>query len=114
MHTKRITIVVASLALASLAACTTRPVEVNTPGPGSTVLQVPVPANGNMMLTDQVKAKLSSGMGTDAAGVDVRVDGSTVYLTGHVATSALREQAHSIAHGTPGVSSVIYEGLTVQ
>jgi osmotically-inducible protein OsmY len=105
---------IAVIAVASLAACTTRPVEVNTPGPGSTVLQVPVPATANMSLTDDVKAALESGMGTDAAGIDVRVDGGTVYLTGHVATNALREQAHSIAHGTAGVSTVVYEGLTVQ
>ena len=112
MQIKLLTIAI--VAAASLAACTTRPVVVNTPGPGSTVLQVPVPANSNMMLTDQVKANLDSGMGSDAAGIDVRVDGSAVYLTGHVATSALREQAHSIAHGTAGVSTVVYEGLTVQ
>jgi hypothetical protein len=112
MQIKLLTITL--IAAASLAACTTRPVVVNTPGPGQTVLQVPVPANANMTLTDQVKANLNSGMGSDAAGIDVRVDGSTVYLTGHVATSALREQAHSIAHGTAGVSTVIYEGLTVQ
>ncbi|HVR81641.1 MAG TPA: BON domain-containing protein [Luteimonas sp.] len=101
-------------AAASLAACTTRPVVVNTPGPGSTVIQVPVPANSNMMLTDSVRAALTSGMGTDATGIDVRVDGSTAYLTGHVATRALREQAHSIAHGTAGVTNVVYEGLMVQ
>ena len=112
MQIKLLTIAI--VAAASLAACTTRPVVVNTPGPGATVVQVPVPANGNMMLTDQVKANLSSGMGSNAAGIDVRVDGSTVYLTGHVATSALREQAHSIAHGTAGVSTVVYEGLTVR
>ena len=112
MQIKLLTIAI--VAAASLAACTTRPVVVTTTGPGATVVQVPVPANGNMMLTDQVKANLSSGMGSNAAGIDVRVDGSTVYLTGHVATSALREQAHSIAHGTAGVSTVIYEGLTVQ
>lgn len=112
MQIKLLTIAI--VAAASLAACTTRPVVVNTPGPGETVLQVPVPATANMTLTDQVKANLNSGMGSDAAGIDVRVDGSTVYLTGHVATSALREQAHSIAHGTAGVSSVVYEGLTVQ
>ena len=114
MQIKLLTIAIAIVAAASLAACTTRPVTVNTPGPGETVVQVPVPANGNMMLTDQVKANLNSGMGSNAAGIDVRVDGSTVYLTGHVATSALREQAHSIAHGTAGVSTVVYEGLTVR
>lgn len=105
---------IAIAAAASLAACTTRPVVVNTPGPGATVIQVPVPANSNMMLTDSVRAALTSGMGTDAAGIDVRVDGSTVYLTGRVATSALRQQAHDIAHGTAGVSSVVYEGLMGQ
>ncbi|MGH8076136.1 MAG: BON domain-containing protein, partial [Lysobacter sp.] len=94
-------------------ACTTRPVVVDTPGPGSTVLQVPVPATANMALTDRVRAALTSGMGTDAAGIHVRADGSTVYLTGRVATSALREKAHSIAHGTAGVSVVVYEGLVV-
>lgn len=107
-------LVIAIAAAASLAACTTRPVVVNTPGPGSTVIQVPVPATANMTLTDRVRAALNSGMGTDAAGIDVRVDGTTVYLTGHVATSALREKAHDIAHGTAGVSTVVYEGLTVQ
>lgn len=105
---------IAIAAAASLAACTTRPVVVNTPGPGSTVIQVPVPATANMTLTDRVRAALNAGMGTDAAGIDVRVDGTTVYLTGHVATSALREKAHDIAHGTAGVSTVVYEGLTVQ
>jgi hypothetical protein len=112
MQLKLLTIAI--VATAALAACTTRPVVVNTPGPGETVVLVPVPATANMTLTDQVKANLNSGMGTDAAGIDVRVDGSTVYLTGHVATSALREQAHSIAHGTAGVSTVVYEGLTTQ
>lgn len=105
---------IALIAAASLAACTTRPVVVNTPGPGETVIQVPVPANGNMMQTDDVKAALNNGMGSDAAGIDVRVDNATVYLTGHVATSALREKAHSIAHGTPGVANVVYDGLMVQ
>ena len=47
-------------------------------------------------------------------GIDVKVAGTTVYLTGHVATSELREKAHAIAHGTPGVVNVIYDGLTVQ
>jgi osmotically-inducible protein OsmY len=112
MQIKLLTLAIVTAA--SLAACTTRPVTVNTPGPGQTTIQVPVPANQNMMLTDQVNANLKSGMGSDAAGIQVRADGTTVYLTGHVATSALREQAHSIAHGTAGVSSVVYEGLTVQ
>ena len=112
MHLKLLPI--ALVAIASLAACTTRPVVVNTPGPGATVIQVPVPANGNMMQTDDVKEALNKGMGSDASGIDVKVDGTTVYLTGHVATSALREKAHAIAHGTPGVTNVVYDGLIVQ
>ncbi len=105
---------IALVAVASLAACTTRPVVVNTPGPGATVIQVPVPANGNMMQTDNVKAALNNGMGSDASGIDVKVDGGTVYLTGHVATSALREKAHAIAHGVPGVANVVYDGLIIK
>lgn len=112
MQIKLLTLAI--VAVASLAACTTRPVVVNTPGPGSTVLQVPVPATANMALTDRVRAALNAGMGTNAAGIDVRVEGSTAYLTGHVATAALREQAHAIAHGTAGITAVVYEGLMVR
>ncbi|HVR81640.1 MAG TPA: hypothetical protein VHF02_06120, partial [Luteimonas sp.] len=35
-------------------------------------------------------------------------DGSTAYLTGHVATRALREQAHSIAHAA--IAALAAEG----
>ncbi len=111
MQTKLLAIAI--VAVASLAACTTRPIVVDTPGPGSTVLQVPVPATANMALTDRVRAALTAGMGTDAAGITVRAEDSTVYLTGRVATTALREKAHSIAHGTAGVSRVVYDGLVV-
>lgn len=112
MQIKRLTVTL--MAAASLAACTTHPVVVNTPGPGTTTIQVPVPATPEMSLTNRVKTALTAGMGSDAAGIDVRVEGTTVYLTGHVATSALRGQAHSVAHGTQGVTSVVDEGLTVQ
>ncbi len=105
---------IALIAVASLAACTTRPVVVNTPGPGATVIQVPVPANGNMMQTDDIKAALNTGMGSDASGIDVKVAGTTAYLTGHVATNTLREKAVSIARGTPGVANVVYDGLIVK
>jgi hypothetical protein len=111
MQVKLITL--SLFAVAALAACTTRPVAVNTPGPGETVVQVPVLANANMKLTDDVRANLETAMGSDAAGIEVRVDGTTVYLTGHVATEELRAKAHSVAHGTAGVSTVVYEGLTV-
>jgi osmotically-inducible protein OsmY len=102
------------LTVAALAACTTRPVTVNTPGPGETTVQVPVPANPNMLQTDDVRASLDKAMGSDAAGIDVKVDGTTVYLTGHVATQALHDQAVSVAQGTAGVSTVVHTGLSVQ
>ncbi|MEO6154320.1 MAG: BON domain-containing protein [Thermomonas sp.] len=111
----QIKLIAASLfAIAALSACTTRPVVVNTPGPGATVVQVPVLANPNMMRTDDVRANLNNALGTNAAGIDVKVDGTTVYLTGHVATMALHNQAVSVAQGTAGVSTVVHTGLTVQ
>ncbi len=100
-------------AAAALTACTTKAVTVDTPGPGATTIQVPVPANANMMLTERVKEALNAGMGTDAAGIEVRVDNGTVYLTGRVATSALHDQAVSIARGTPDVLAVVHTGLIV-
>lgn len=111
----QIKLITASLfAAAALAACTTRPVTVNTPGPGETTIQVPVPANTNMQMTDDVRAALDQAMSTDAAGIQVRVDGSTVYLTGHVPTQALHNQAVSVAQGTAGVATVIHTGLVVE
>ena len=112
MHIKLITASV--LTIAALAACTTRPVTVNTPGPGATTVQVPVLANPNMLKTDDVKATLNNALGTNAAGIDVKVDGTTVYLTGHVATMALHNQAVAVARGTAGVSTVVHTGLTVR
>lgn len=70
-------------------------------------------ANSNMMKTDDVRATLDNALGTNAAGVDVKVDGTTVYLTGHVATQQLHNQAVSVAKGTAGVSNVVHTGLTV-
>ncbi|MDQ3159479.1 MAG: BON domain-containing protein [Pseudomonadota bacterium] len=102
------------LTVAALAACTTRPVVVNTPGPGATVVQVPVLANPNMLKTDDVKANLNNALGTNAAGIDVKVDGTTVYLTGHVATRQLHDQAVSVARGTARVSNVVHTGLTIR
>ncbi len=110
----QIKLITASLVtIAALSACTTRPVTVNTPGPGATTVQVPVIANSNMLKTDDVRATLNNALGTNAAGIDVKVDGTTVFLTGHVATQALHDQAVSVAQGTAGVSTVVHTGLTV-
>lgn len=100
-------------AVASLAACTTKPVVVNTPGPGSTVMQIPVPATPDITLTNRVKTNLQSGLGSNAAGIDVRVEEGTVYLTGRVATQALHDQAIAITRGTPDVVAVVHSGLIV-
>lgn len=99
-------------AAASLAACTTKPVTVPTPGGDSTV-QVPVPATPDIVLTGQVQGNLDSGLGSDAAGIDVRVEEGTVYLTGRVATRAIHDKAIAIARGTANVMAVVHTGLVV-
>ena len=114
MQTKSITGVALLAAAVSLAACTTKPVVVGTPGAGATVIHVPVPATAEITMTNHVRSALQSGIGTDAAGIDVRVeDNATVYLTGHVATAALRDKAIAIAQGTAGVNTVVATGLVV-
>lgn len=113
MQIKTFTGVLLIAAAASLAACTTRPVTVDTPGPGVLSVPVPVPATSNMILTDRVKAALTSGLGSDAAGIEVRAENGTVYLTGRVATQALHSQAIAIARGTADVVAVVHTGLVV-
>jgi len=113
MQTKILTGTLMLAAVASLAACTTKPIVVNTPGPGSTVIQVPVPATPDITLTTRVRAALQSGLGSNAAGIDVRVEEGTVYLTGRVATQALHDQAIAIARGTADVRAVVHSGLIV-
>ncbi|TBR12472.1 MAG: BON domain-containing protein, partial [Lysobacter sp.] len=46
--------------------------------------------------------------------VDLRVDGSVVYLMGTVATKADHARAHQIAHDVPGVTRVDHSGLKVK
>ncbi len=113
MQTKLLAAVLTLAATASMAACTTRPVVINTPGPGQTTVQVPVPATSNTMLAARVKASLDSAMGSNAAGIDVRAEEGTIYLTGRVATRALHNQAVAAARGTAGVTAVVHTGLVV-
>ena len=113
MQIKTFTGIALIAASASLAACTTKPVSIETPGPGSSTIQVPVPATPDITLTNQVRAGLETGLGTDAAGIDVRVEEGTVYLTGRVATSMLRDKAIAIARGTANVQAVVDSGLVV-
>ena len=113
MHTKSFTGVTLLAAAISLAACTTKPVVVNTPGPGATTVQMPVPATPDITLTNQVRTSLTSGLGSDAAGVDVRVEEGTVYLTGRVATQSLHDKAVALTRGTANVQAVVHTGLVV-
>lgn len=113
MQTRFLTAALALAATASLAACTTRPVVIDTPGPGETTVQVPVPASTNMMLATRVQASLDTALGSNAAGVDVRAEEGTVYLTGRVASRALHDQAVAAARGTAGVTGVVHTGLVI-
>ena len=113
LHAKTLTVTATLAAALSLAACTTKPVEVETPGPGSATIPMPVPATPDITLTNQVRSNLETGLGSDAAGIQVRVEEGTVYLTGKVATQALRDKAISIARGTANVKAVVETGLVV-
>lgn len=97
----------------SLSACTTKPVTIETPGPGSATIPVPVLATADITLTNHVRANLDSAMGSHAAGIDIRVEQGVVYLTGKVATQAHHDQAVAVARGTANVKSVVHTGLIV-
>lgn len=113
MHNKILTIALTLAAATSLAACTTKPVVVNTPGPGETTVQVPVPATPDITLTNRVQTSLTSALGSNAAGIDVRVEEGTVYLTGSVASQALHDQAVAAVRGTADVDAVVHSGLVI-
>lgn len=113
MQTKILTGVLTLAAAASMAACTTRPVTMDTPGPGSTTIQVPVPATANTRLATRVQESIQASLGTNAAGIDVRAEDGTIYLTGRVATRELHDQAVAAARGTEGVMTVVHAGLVV-
>lgn len=113
MQSRILTGVLTLAAATSLAACTTRPVVIDTPGPGATTVQVPVPATSNMMLATRVKSSIEAALGSNAAGVDVRAEDGTIYLTGRVASRALHDQTVAAARGTAGVTAVVHTGLVV-
>jgi osmotically-inducible protein OsmY len=113
MQLRTITTTALLAAVASLAACTTKPVTIDTPGPGATTVQVPVPATPDITLTTRVRDALTTGMGSDASGIDVRVEEGTVYLTGRVATKALHDKAVALARGTADVKAVVHTGLVI-
>ena len=120
-------IALAIVATFALSACyTARPVVVQTPArdvivpvpvetqpPMSEPMPAPMPAPMPMSIHDSVHQALMDGMGAAANDIAVRVDGSNVYLSGHVATMADHDRAHEIAHGVAGVTNVNHDGLKV-
>ena len=98
-----------------LGACmSTTPTRVVTPPPLERAPAVEYNApSAPMSLHHQVHDALMNGMGAAASGIEVRVDGNTVYLTGHVASEADHNRAHDIAHGVAGVGTVNHSGLMV-
>ncbi|MBA2239015.1 MAG: BON domain-containing protein [Lysobacter sp.] len=113
MHTKLLAGALTLVAAVSLGACTTSPVTIDTPGPGKTTVQVPVPATSDMILSSRVKETIKTSLGTNGAGIDVRAEDGTIYLTGQVASHALHDQAVAAARGTEGVVAVVHTGLVV-
>jgi hypothetical protein len=116
-------IVLAIAATFALSACyTARPVVVQTP-PTEVVVPVPVEAQPPMpapmpapmpmpmSVHDSVHQALMNGMGDAANNIEVRVDGSKVFLSGHVATKADHDRAHQIVHDVAGVTEVDHSGL---
>lgn len=102
-------------AAALLSACmTTTPSRDYSPPPSESraAVEYSAPA-APMSMHDQVHNALRDGMGASASDIEVRVDGSTVYLGGHVGSQADHKRAHDIAHRVPGVTTVNHSGLMV-
>jgi hypothetical protein len=68
----------------------------------------------NDSLHDRVHDALMEQMGPKVNDLGVRIDGTTVYLTGHVHSEADKQLAHDIAHRVRGAGTVDTSGLTVQ
>ena len=71
-------------------------------------------SNPDDTLHDRVHDALMEKMGPAVNDVGVRTEGSKVILTGHVHSEADKQQAHDIAHGVRGVTSVDISQLGVQ
>lgn len=69
--------------------------------------------SSSMSLHDRVHGALQQKMGSAASGISVRVEGSKVFLDGHVGSQADHDRAHEIAHDVSGVTSVEHGSLKV-
>ena len=94
-----------------LGACASSPPPTQPPQSAPRYERAPQPATTS--LHDRVHDALQSQMGSAASGISVRVEGSTVFLGGHVGSQADHNRAHEIAHDVSGVSSVNHEALRV-
>jgi hypothetical protein len=70
--------------------------------------------NSDMSLSTVIERSLEGEQITEAAPIDVEVEGSTVALSGAVASHLIRDTAERIAQGTPGVSIVINDLVVSQ
>lgn len=73
----------------------------------------PAPQAAPMSLHDRVHDALQNEMGSAASEISIRVDGSKVFLSGHVGSKADHTRAHDIAHDVAGVTAVDHKGLRV-
>jgi osmotically-inducible protein OsmY len=67
----------------------------------------------SMSLHDRVHNALQYQMGSSGSDISVRVDGTKVFLSGHVGSQADHDRAHDIAHDVSGVTSVDHKALKV-
>jgi hypothetical protein len=115
----RIFLVLAAAATLALAGCKTTPDDgtAGTPASSSTSTPasqgVPTPQPSDN-LHDRVHDALMEQVGPAVNDLGVRVEGSKVFLTGHVHSEADRQRAHDIAHRVQGAGTVDISGLTVQ
>ncbi len=89
-----------------LGACASNPPNDYQPAP-------PQHQAAHASMHDQVHAAINDQMGSAGSDISVRVDGSKVYLSGHVGSQADHQRAHDIAHHVAGVTMVDHKALVV-
>jgi len=72
-----------------------------------------VAAKDDTAITTKVKAEIMADPALKTKTIKVETKDGTVTLTGTVDSQDMRQKAHQIAAGTPGVSNVV-DNLTVK